>query len=126
MDRAPWLDGEAGRKLNLAGLAGVRFVPAQVTPSSSVHAKKECSGVQIIIDDWAKFNPLRTGLTIAVSLWDLFPEQWDTKNFDRLLVHKASFEAFRAGKSVGEIEKAWATDLKSFRDRRKAYLLYNE
>jgi uncharacterized protein YbbC (DUF1343 family) len=124
---APWLDGpKLAAKLNDSGLAGVRFTPVTLTPASSVHAKKECGGVQIIITDWAKFNPLRTGLTVAAALRDLFPEQWETTRYDRLLVHKASYEAFKAGKSVAEIERGWARDLKSFRERRKTYLLYNE
>jgi uncharacterized protein YbbC (DUF1343 family) len=124
---APWLDGpRLAAALNTAGLAGVRFVPVNMTPSASVHAKKECSGVQIIVDDWAKFNPLRTGLTMAGALRDLFPEQWDPKNYDRLMVHKASYEAFRAGKPVAEIERGWTADLKAFRARRSTYLLYQE
>jgi uncharacterized protein YbbC (DUF1343 family)/CubicO group peptidase (beta-lactamase class C family) len=124
---APWLDGQKlAAALNADDLPGVRFFPVKMTPTASVHAKKECGGVQIIVTDWAKLNPLRTGLAIAVALRDLFPEQWETKNYDRLLVHKASFESFKAGKSAAEIERGWAADLKMFRDRRKPFLLYNE
>jgi uncharacterized protein YbbC (DUF1343 family)/CubicO group peptidase (beta-lactamase class C family) len=124
---APWIDGaKLAARLNGAALPGLRFVPVLMTPTSSVHAKKECGGIQIIVDDWAKFNPLRTGLTVAMALRDLFPEQWDVTRFDRLLVHKASFEAFKEGKSVAEIEKGWGGDLKTFRERRSAFLLYKE
>src|SRR5262245_43485626 len=124
---APWLDGaKLAAALNSAGLAGARFVPVNLTPTSSVHAKKPCGGVQIIVDDWNRFNPLRTGLTVATTLRDLFPEQWETKNYDRLLVHRATYDAFKAGKPVADLEKMWAADLKKFRDRRKAYLLYPE
>ena len=124
---APWLDGpKLAGTLNSAGLAGVRFVPVNLTPTASVYAKKPCGGVNIIVDDWSKFDPLKTGLTIAASLRDLFPDPWETKNFDRLLVHKASYEAFLAGKSVADIMKPWAGDLRAFRERRKAFLLYPE
>jgi uncharacterized protein YbbC (DUF1343 family)/CubicO group peptidase (beta-lactamase class C family) len=124
---APWLDGaKLAAALNTAGLSGVRFVPVSLTPTSSVHAKKACGGVQIIVDDWNRFNPLRTGLTVAATLRDLFPDQWETKNYDRLLVHKSSYDSFKAGKPVAEIEKAWAGDLKSFRARRSPHLLYPE
>jgi uncharacterized protein YbbC (DUF1343 family)/CubicO group peptidase (beta-lactamase class C family) len=124
---APWLDGQKlAAALNSADLPGVRFIPVKLTPAASVHANKECGGVQIIVTDWSKLNPLRTGLTVAVKLRDLFAEQWETKNYDRLFVHKASFDAFKAGKSVAEIERGWAMDLKTFRDRRKPFLLYNE
>jgi uncharacterized protein YbbC (DUF1343 family)/CubicO group peptidase (beta-lactamase class C family) len=124
---APWLDGpKLAAALNTCGLAGVRFVPASLTPTASVHAKKSCGGVNIIVDDWARFDPLKTGLTIAVALRDLFPEQWETKNYDRLLVHKATYDAFKAGKSVPELMKPWAADVRSFRERRKPFLLYPE
>jgi uncharacterized protein YbbC (DUF1343 family)/CubicO group peptidase (beta-lactamase class C family) len=124
---APWLNGpELAAALNSSGLAGVRFVPMSLTPTASVHAKKPCGGVQIIVDDWLKFEPLRTGLTVASALRDLFPRQWEPKNLDRLLVHKASYDAFVAGKSVAEIMKPWAADVRAFRERRKAFLLYAE
>ncbi|HJZ90112.1 MAG TPA: exo-beta-N-acetylmuramidase NamZ domain-containing protein [Gemmataceae bacterium] len=124
---APWLDGpKLAGALNAAGLSGVRFVSVNLTPASSVHAKKPCGGVQIIVDDWNRFNPLRTGLTVAATLRDLFPDHWEMKNYDRLLVHKASYDAFKAGKPVAEIEKAWAGDLKAFRARRSPHLLYPE
>jgi hypothetical protein len=63
---------------------------------------------------------------VATALRDLFPEQWETKNYDHLLVHKASYEAFKAGKSVAEIEKGWTADVKAFRGRRAPHLLYAE
>lgn len=122
---APWLDGpKLAASLNAVGLPGVRFVPVTLTPSSSVHAKKACGGVNIIVDDWAKFDPLRTGLTVAANLRDLFPDQWQTERYDRLLVHKATYEAFKAGSSPSELLKNWVEEVKLFRDRRKAYLLY--
>jgi uncharacterized protein YbbC (DUF1343 family)/CubicO group peptidase (beta-lactamase class C family) len=124
---APWLDGpKLAASLNSAGLAGVRFVPVSRTPTSSMYAAKVCGGMQIIVDDWAKFDPLRTGLSIAAALRDLFPEQWQMKNFDRLLVHKATFDAFKAGKSVDDLRKSWSGDIRVFRERRKPFLLYTE
>lgn len=124
---APWLDGQKlAIHLNSAGLVGVRFVPTNLTPSSSVHANKACGGIQIIVDDWSRFDPLRTGLSIATALRDLFPGQWDPKNFDRLLVHKETYQAFLAGKSASDLQKSWASDVKAFRARRKPHLLYAE
>ncbi|HEX3150691.1 MAG TPA: exo-beta-N-acetylmuramidase NamZ domain-containing protein [Gemmataceae bacterium] len=124
---APWLDGaKFAAALNSSGLVGVRFVPTSLTPTTSVHAKTPCGGVQIIVDDWSKFDPLRTGVTIAVALRDLFPGQWEPKNYDRLLVHKASYDALIAGKTVAEIMKPWAADVRAFRERRRSFLLYPE
>jgi uncharacterized protein YbbC (DUF1343 family)/CubicO group peptidase (beta-lactamase class C family) len=122
---APWLDGpKLAASLNAAGLPGVRFVPVNMTPTSSVHAKKQCGGVQIILDDWSRFDPLRTGLTVAATLRDLFPDRWQVEQYDRLLVHNATFEAFKSGRRVAELTRSWSGDLRTFRERRKAFLLY--
>lgn len=124
---APWIDGpKLAAALNAVGLPGVRFVPVNLTPTASVHAKKPCGGVQTILEDWSKVNPLRTGLTVAAALRDLYTEQWEAKSFDKLLLHRASYDAFTAGKPVADIEKGWAKDLKAFRDRRKGFLMYPE
>jgi uncharacterized protein YbbC (DUF1343 family) len=122
---APWLDG---RKLAAAlaerKLAGVRFVPASRTPKSSVHAGKECGGVQIIVDDWAQFEPVRTGLTVAVELRRLYPNDWAVDRYNRLLLHAATWEGVKAGKPVEELERGWQKDLDEFKLRRQKYLLY--
>lgn len=122
---APWIDGpKLAARLNGTGLPGVRFVPFGQTPTASVHARKPCGGVHIIVEDWSRFDPLRTGLTVAATLRDLFPDQWETKNFDRLLVHKATYESFKAGQPVSELINDWAGDLKKFDERRSRYLIY--
>src|SRR5436305_10358538 len=60
---APWLDGRRlAAALRQLDLPGVRFVPLRLTPTASVHQGKECGGVQIIVDDWARFQSVRTGL----------------------------------------------------------------
>jgi uncharacterized protein YbbC (DUF1343 family)/CubicO group peptidase (beta-lactamase class C family) len=124
---APWIDG---RKLAAAlareGLPGVRFVPLRLTPTSSVHKDKACDGVQLIVDDWEHFRPVRTGLALATTLRRLYPDDWKTDRFDVLLVHKATWEGLRKGTAWAELEKAWQADLARFRQRRAPYLLYAE
>jgi uncharacterized protein YbbC (DUF1343 family)/CubicO group peptidase (beta-lactamase class C family) len=124
---APWLDGQKlAAALSKQDLPGVRFVPVQQTPSASVHQGKVCGGVQIIVDDWSRFEPLRLGLTIALDLRKLYPDDWQIERYDRLLVNKATWEAVRDLKPLPEIEQSWAEGLKQFRERRKAFLLYPE
>jgi uncharacterized protein YbbC (DUF1343 family)/CubicO group peptidase (beta-lactamase class C family) len=124
---APWLDGQqVAAALSKQGLPGVRFVPVQHTPSASIHQGKVCGGVQIIVDDWSRFEPLRLGLTIALELRKLYPDDWQIERYDRLLVNKATWQAVRDLKPLPEIEQSWAEGLKQFRERRKAFLLYPE
>lgn len=124
---APWLDGQRlAAALADEALPGVRFVPLSLTPASSTHTKKECGGVHIIVDDWARFDPLRTGLTIAVALHRLYPEAWQLDRYDTLLVHKATWAALKGGATWPALEKGWQADLQRFLDVRKKYLLYPE
>jgi uncharacterized protein YbbC (DUF1343 family) len=122
---APWLESRT-LAAALAGhrLPGVRFVPTARTPKGSVHAGKECGGVQIIVDDWARFEPVRTGLTMAVELRRLYPNDWAVDRYSRLLVHAATLAGVKAGKSVEELERGWQPALDEFKARRQKYLLY--
>ena len=122
---APWLDGrKLGEALAEARLAGVRFVPTRFTPAGSVHAGKSCGGVQIYVDDWARFEPLRTGITIACELKRLYPRDWDSKRYLRLLGHPATLEALERGDPPAKIVRLWEADLAKFRGVRRRYLLY--
>jgi uncharacterized protein YbbC (DUF1343 family) len=122
---APWLDG---RKLAAAlaerRLPGVRFVPTGRTPTGSTHANVACGGVQIIVDDWARFEPVRTGLTIAAELRRLHPNEWTIDRYNRLLLHAATIAELKAGTPVEEIVRTWQKDLDEFQARRQKYLLY--
>jgi uncharacterized protein YbbC (DUF1343 family)/CubicO group peptidase (beta-lactamase class C family) len=124
---APWLDGrrlaEALREQNLPG---VRFVPVNQTPSASVHKDKACSGVQVIVDDWARFQPLRTGLVFASTLNRLYPDTWQVGRFNRLLGNRVTWEGLKQGNAWQNLEKSWQPDLQRFREVRRQYLLYAE
>jgi uncharacterized protein YbbC (DUF1343 family) len=122
---APWLDGRKLQEaLSARNLPGVRFVPLKQTPSSSTHKGQLCGGVQIIVDDWAKFQPLRTGLTMACELRRLYPDDWKAERYDVLLGHKATFDGVVNVKSVAELEKGWQAELRRFQERRRPYLIY--
>jgi uncharacterized protein YbbC (DUF1343 family)/CubicO group peptidase (beta-lactamase class C family) len=124
---APWIDGrKLAAELSKQNMPGVRFVPTTRKPVSSTHKDKECGGVDIIIDDWEKVRPVSLGMAVAVTLRKLYPDDWQTKRYDTLLVHKATFDALTAGRGAAQLESAWATDLAKFAERRKAALLYPE
>jgi uncharacterized protein YbbC (DUF1343 family) len=124
---APWLDG---RRLAAAlaeqALPGVRFVPASLTPTASVHKDKPCGGVHIIVDDWSRFQPLRTGLAIACELRRLYPDAWQVDRYDVLLAHRATWESVKRGTAWQQIEKDWQPELTPFLKRRAKYLIYAE
>ncbi len=122
---APWIDGKKlAAELNKLNLAGVRFVPTDRTPTGSVHKDKPCGGVDIIIDEWVKVRPVTVGMNFAATLRKLYPNDWQTKRYDTLLVNKATFDGVDAGKPADELMKAWEPGLTKFAERRKTCLMY--
>jgi uncharacterized protein YbbC (DUF1343 family) len=122
---APWLDGRRlARELAHAQLPGVRFVPARFTPAGSVFAGKECGGVHILIDDWQRFDPLRTGITIACELKKLYPQDWQSKRYIVLLANQNVLEALERGDSPEKIMEMWQPEVEKFKQAREKHLIY--
>lgn len=122
---APWIDPQAfAEALQSARLPGVRFQPVRFTPLSSTHAKTECGGVQIYISDWSRFEALPTGFSLAAALRKLYPKEWQSKNYNRLLVSQAIFGALQKGASAAELLRLAEPGKKEFQERRRKYLLY--
>jgi uncharacterized protein YbbC (DUF1343 family) len=123
---APWLDGQRlASALAAEKLAGVRFVPLRLTPAYSIHKDKPCGGVQIIVDDWKAFRPIRTGLAFASVLRRLHPQEWKMDRYDVLLGHKQTLEGLCRGTDWRELEQGWQTELARFEQTRRSYLLYD-
>jgi uncharacterized protein YbbC (DUF1343 family) len=122
---APWIDGiKLATHLNERRLPGVRFVPIRFTPNASKYTNEECGGISIIVVDRAQFHPVITGLAVAVQLRHDNPQEWETKNFDRLLIDKAVYDAVVARRELQEIESLFSAELEAFKKRRAAFLLY--
>jgi uncharacterized protein YbbC (DUF1343 family) len=124
---APWIDGrQLAAEMMSRNPPGVRFVPVSRTPTYSTHKGKACGGIDIIISDWSAVRPVPLGLSLAAALRKLYPDGWNPKNYDRLLIHKATYDGLLAGKPVADLERAWQPKLAQYRDRRRAFLLYPE
>ena len=122
---APYIDGrKLAAALNGARLPGVRFVPARFTPRASVHQGTECGGVNVIITDRARFEPITTGLEMAAQILKLYPKDFAVEKFNRLLVNQKIFDAFKQGSEGRALRQIWETDLAEFRAVRRKYLLY--
>jgi uncharacterized protein YbbC (DUF1343 family) len=122
---APWLDGQKlAAYLNDRNLSGARFVPVRFTPNASVFKNEMCGGINVIITNRAQFSPVRTGIEIAVALRKLFPNDWKTENFNRLLANAETFEQVKRADAPEAIEKSWQKGLAAFETRRAQFLLY--
>lgn len=122
---APWIDGQQlAAELNGAPLPGVRFVPIRFTPDASKFAEKLCEGVNVIIIDRTTIRPVDVGLKIACALRKLYPNDWKTKSFNRLLINKEIFNAVVNGNEASSLSELYREGLEQFQKRRQPFLLY--
>lgn len=122
---APWIEARLlARKLNESGLSGVRFVPYEFSPSSSVHEGAACGGVQILITDRSRVSPLDVGFEIATTLRQLYPDDWKHERYGRLLGDEQVLKGVASGWSREEIRALYIGELQEFQQRRTEFLLY--
>ncbi len=122
---APWMDGQRVAKyLNERSLPGIRFVPIQFKPNASVYKDEELGGVNFVITDRRVFEPLRTGIEIAVALRALYPNEWQAERYGRLLVNSEILEMVMRGEKPEAIMQKFRTASSAFETRRRPFLLY--
>jgi uncharacterized protein YbbC (DUF1343 family) len=122
---APYIQGrELANAMNARNLNGIRFVPIHFTPESSKFSGQICGGLSLVITNRDVFDPLATGLELAVALRTLYGEQWETKSLNRLLSHQQTYESIKSGASARDIRSAYNNELQTFRQRRQTFLLY--
>jgi uncharacterized protein YbbC (DUF1343 family) len=122
---APWVDAESFLSaLQGYGLAGVSFSTARFTPNASRHAGKDCSGLSLRVTDRALFEPVRTGIALALSLRRLYPTQWQAARLHEIIGQPAVTRAILALRPLSEIEGLYQDELEAFRSKRQKYLLY--
>ena len=122
---APWIDAQRlAEALNAAALPGVRFMPHDRTPSTSVYASELCYGVDIILTDRGTFAAGLTAITLATTLYELHGETWSLEQFPRLWGRPEVISQIRSGLSATQIAATWAADLAKFLEVRERYLIY--
>jgi uncharacterized protein YbbC (DUF1343 family) len=124
---APWIDEqELAAAVNRAGAPGVKVVPIRFTPESSKFAGESCGGLNFVITDWDAFDSFELGMVVAHALRELYPKDWETKGYTRLLTNKKVYDEVVAGEDVADILSSVDEQVQEFRARRAHYLLYSE
>ena len=125
---APWISLSGSitlaHDLNAREIDGVRFVPIQFTPNSSMYANQLCGGVNLVVSDRNALDAPELGLEIAYALQRLYPEQYKIANLDTLMVSKASLAAIVKGEDPRRVTEQWQDDIERFQTIRAKYLIY--
>lgn len=122
---APYIDDlQLAAELRRAAVPGVRCVPIHFTPTYSTFKDKPCNGVAFIIIDRNKLNAVDLGITVALILHRLYPNDLALGKMEKLLQHPPTMEGIKAGKPLPAIRSVWASELADFRQRRQPFLLY--
>lgn len=122
---APWVDAESLlAAVQSHGLAGVSFGAVRFKPNASLHAGKDCSGLSMRVTDRALFEPVRTGIALALSLRRLYPAKWKTARLHEIIGHPAVTRAILELRPLPDIEALYKDELEAFRTKRQKFLLY--
>jgi len=122
---APWLQPERViQKLRGMDIPGVQFLWVNRTPASSVFANKPCQGIDIMVTDREKLDPLRLGIALALALREVHGDIWQVDRMKNLLVNQATLDMIKEGKSLNAILDSFRPGLEEFRTRREKVLLY--
>jgi uncharacterized protein YbbC (DUF1343 family)/CubicO group peptidase (beta-lactamase class C family) len=122
---APWIHAvELAKYLNARDIAGVRFIPVEFTPDSSVYAQQRCGGVQIVVSDRNLLDAPELGIEFASALESLYPQSYKVATVDTLMASSASLEAIVAGDDPRRVAEQWRDGLAKFEALRAKYLLY--
>ena len=122
---APWIKSrELADYLNGREIQGVRFMPVEFTPDSSIYAHQLCHGVNIVLLDRSVLDAPEMGVELASALHKLYGTAYDMHRMPELLNNKAAFDAIVAGEDPRRIAQDWQEQLSKFQDMRQKYLIY--
>ena len=122
---APWIKSkEFSAYLNARGIAGVRFVPVEFTPGSSIYSEQRCQGVNIVLTDRNGFDGPELGVELAAALHKLYAADFKIEHMQGLLVNQSAYDALAAGQDPRRIAQDWQEGLQKFEKTRQNYLIY--
>ncbi|MFM8931930.1 MAG: hypothetical protein ACKOS8_08665, partial [Gemmataceae bacterium] len=85
---------------------------------------KPCQGIDILVTDREKLDPLRLGVGLALALREVHGDIWQVDRMKNLLVNQGTLDMIKEGKSLDNILASFQAGLEEFRIRREKVLLY--
>jgi uncharacterized protein YbbC (DUF1343 family) len=122
---ADWIRGrELAAYLNSRGVPGLRVYPTILEPAASNFAGEKIEGVRFVITDRDAFPSTRFGLELGCALAKLYPGKMTWTANEKLVGSRSVLMALEAAEDPSRIEQLYATEVQSFRERRRQFLLY--
>ena len=122
---APWIDPwKLSSALRGKNIPGTTFIPIRFTPDSSRFKGEPCGGINVVITNRSKFDPLRVGVGLATSLQTLFPDDWNGDAAMRLLGNRQTLDAILSGQTADAVVKQAGKGVDDFLARRDEFLIY--
>ena len=112
---APWIKPkQLAAYLNARLIAGVRFVPTEITPSSSTYSGQLCGAVNVTLTNRETLDAPELGVELAAALHKLYPQQFELAKMSALLANQAALQALQNGEDPRRIEEDWRDGLERF------------
>lgn len=122
---APWLNADAlASTLNARQIAGVRFIPAQFTPTAWPYKNKPCQGVRIELVDRERLDAAQLGLELLSALYAAAPKVFEIDRTVGMVGSRETVTRIKAGEPYSVIARTWEPGLLAFGALREKYLLY--
>ena len=122
---APYINGvDFAGQLNALGLPGVRFRVAYFTPIFEDYSGEVCGGVQVHVTDPDSFQPVRTGMSVLKTAYEMYPEQVELRNWASRLMGVENLHERLQTESVDAIIEGWQEDLQAFLALRDQHTIY--
>jgi uncharacterized protein YbbC (DUF1343 family) len=122
---APWMDGEkVAAALNAVHLPGLKFVSQPFIPVSDLYGGKRCGGVGVRIGDRTAVRSMTVGITIAVLLQKMYPQNFAVSKTITLLGNAETVQKLENGEAAAEIVASWQPAVSDFDKVRRRYFLY--
>jgi uncharacterized protein YbbC (DUF1343 family) len=133
---APYIDSDRyAQALMQFDLQGAVFRACVFMPTFQKHGGKACGGVQIQVTDRTTFEPVRAGVAVVKTAFDMYTEdfrwkeppyeyEYDRNPFDVIAGTTKLRQQIEAGDSVDTIAESWEPNLAEFAHQRAEVLLY--
>ncbi len=115
---------QLARALQRRKLAGVKFAPANFTPSADHYKGKLCHGVRVEVTDRNRFRSVFAGLEMARAIARMYPGRFQLEKLVGMTGSEEVEKAIRRGDSVARIVEVGREEFEKFIQMRQKYLLY--